>query len=396
MPTGLLVRPRTRPRRTASISSPHRSGRVIELDGLRGIATIAVLLSHFWRYPAGYEAINRFVRTGWVAIDLYFVLSGFLITGILWDARHSLHYYRDFYVRRVLRIFPLYYALLFVAFVLLPLHGVGPASRAVLDDRFLYLTYLANVAIVLHGWQLFALDITWSLALEEQFYLAWPFVIRRMPIPALVGGLASIVIVAPMLRTVAWLRFNTGWMATHMLTVFRLDSLALGGLLALVVREGWLRPDLLRRLASGILAVVGPILVLLVATDHFRRDSMLVGTIGYSLLAVFFAALLVCSVFPGRRLSQVLSHAGLCRLGVVSYGVYLAHPLCLMVVGTALATVGLELDNLTRWPLVSSIGAVLLPSACAYGVAELSYRYFERPILALKQPLRRGDAPLAL
>jgi len=357
---------------------------------------LLVLVTHFWRYPVGYEAINRFARTGWVGVDLFFVLSGFLITGILWDARDSTQYYRNFYARRVLRIFPLYYALLFVVFVLLPLHGVGPALRAVLDDRALYLTYLANVALVLHGWQVFPLDITWSLAIEEQFYLIWPFVVRRLSGRALLVGLACTVATTPVVRTGALLGFNAGWMATHMLTPFRLDSLALGGIVAIGLRQGLFDPAALRRRAGWILLVVGSVLAALIVTDRFGRDSLVVGTIGYSLLAVFFAALLVRTLSPGGVLSQVLGHPVLRRIGLVSYGMYIVHPLCLMVAGTALSRVGIDLDILTPWPLVNSTVALVVFSACAYGIAELSFRFFERPMLALKERFRPDPMPRAL
>lgn len=360
--------------------------RVPQLDGLRGIAVLVVLVSHFWGYPAGYDAINRLVGTGWVAVDLFFVLSGFLITGILLDARDSPGYYRNYFARRVLRVFPLYYALLGVVFLLLPLFGSSPELHAVLRDRPLYLAYLANVAIVLHGWQLFPLDITWSLAVEEQFYIVWPFVVRRLSPRGLLLGLAGTVVVVPLIRTVAWL-FGVGWMATHMLTFFRLDGLALGGLVALAVRHGSLTPAL-RRVALCVLAVVGPLLVVLIETGRFARNSLLVGTIGYSLLAVFFAALLVRCLPAGSHLTRLLSHAALCRIGVVSYGIYLVHPLCWLVVGTALATLGMDVDTLTRSPLANAGLAVVLPSIAAYGIAELSFRYFESPILALKERFR--------
>ena len=385
---------RLRPPRGRGARHAPASDRIPQLDGLRGIAILLVLVSHFWGYPAGYEAINRLARTGWVAVDLFFVLSGFLITGILWDARESTRYYRNYFARRILRVFPLYYALLAVVFLVLPLFGTSPALQAVLRDRPLYLAYLANVALVLHGWQLFPLDITWSLAIEEQFYIVWPFVVRRLSLRGLFLGLIGTVVVVPLIRTIAWLGFGVGWMATHMLTFFRLDGLALGGLVALGVRHGLLTPAL-RRVAMSVLAVVGALLVVLIETDRFARNSLLVGTIGYSLLAVFFAALLFCCLPAGSHLTRTFSHPALCRIGVVSYGIYLVHPLCLLAVAGALAKVGMDVHTLTGWPLVNAGLPFVLCSLSAYGLAELSFRYFESPILALKERFRpRGaDAP---
>ena len=366
--------------------------RIPQLDGLRAIAILLVLATHFWSYPAGFEPINRLARAGWVGVDLFFVLSGFLITRILLDARDSARYYRDFFARRILRIFPLYYALLGVVFILLPLHGTSPELQAVVREWPLYLGYVANLALVLHGWQLFPLDITWSLAVEEQFYILWPFVVRRLPLRGLFLVLAGMVVVVPLIRTGAWLGFGVGWMATHMLPFFRLDGLAMGGLVALGLRRGLLGEPALRRVAVSVLAVVGPLLLLLIETDRFRRDSLLVGTIGYSLLAIFFAALLVCSLPAGSRLPRLLRSPALRRIGVVSYGIYIVHPLCLLVVGAAVAKLGVDVHNLTGSPLANAGLALLMFSISAYALAELSFRYFERPILALKERFR-SSAP---
>jgi peptidoglycan/LPS O-acetylase OafA/YrhL len=366
--------------------------RIPQLDGLRAIAILLVLVTHFWSYPAGFEPINRLARTGWAGVDLFFVLSGFLITRILLDARDSPRYYRDFFARRVLRIFPPYYALLGVVFILLPLHGTSPELQAVVRDWPLYVGYLANVALVLHGWQLFPLDITWSLAIEEQFYILWPFVVRRLPLRGLLLVLAGMVVVVPLIRTVAWLGLGVGWMATHMLTFFRLDSLAMGGLVALALRRGLLGGPALRRVALSVLAMVGPLLLLLIETDRFRRDSLLAGTIGYSLLAIFFGALLVCCLLAGSHLPRLLSSPALRRIGVVSYGIYIVHPLCFLVVGAALAKLGVDVHHLTGSPLANAGLALLIFSISAYVLAELSFRYFERPILVFKERFR-SSAP---
>lgn len=371
-----------------------RSGHVAELDGLRAFAILPVLLTHFWLYPTGYAFVNRLAATGWIGVDLFFVLSGYLITGILWDARESAGYYWKFYVRRVLRIFPLYYLLLLVVFALLPLLGKGPALTVVQRDRALYLGYLANVALVLHGWQLFPLDITWSLAIEEQFYVVWPLVVRRLSARALITTLACAIVLAPVLRSVALLQFHASWMATHMLTIFRVDSLAFGGLVAMILRQGLLSPAALRRLATFVLITLAPLLSVLAVTGTFARSSLLVGTVGYSLLGVTFAAFLVRALFPGPGMRLVLSHALLRRMGIVSYGMYILHPLCLMFLATALAAFGVELDALTASTFANAALKLVVCASFTYAVAELSYRVFERPILALKERFRaEGPQP---
>jgi len=366
-------------------------GRVAELDGLRGIAILLVLLIHFWRYPIGYEVLNRFARAGWVGVDLFFVLSGYLITGILWGQRHSVHYYRNFYARRVLRIFPLYYLLLVVVFVILPLHRAGPELVAARAEWPLYVAYLANVPVVLHGWRLPSLDITWSLAIEEQFYLCWPLGVRRLGPRALTALLACVVVGVPILRTIARLGLGVGWIPTFVLTVFRVDSLAIGGLIALCLQQGLVTSEWLRHQARWVLGLLGPVLLVLIASGHFERSSLLISAIGYSLVSIFFAGLLVWGLFPTRPARRVLGHPLLRRIGIVSYGIYIVHPLCLMVVMAVRARLGLDLDGATSSSLIDSTVVLLCSAAFAYVVAELSFRLFEQPILRLKDRFHTAD-----
>lgn len=385
---GERVGARPRPSVTGGDSAP---ARVAELDGLRAIAILLVLLIHFWRYPIGYEVLNRFARTGWVGVDLFFVLSGYLITGILWRERRSVHYYRNFYARRVLRIFPLYYLLLFGVFVIQPLHRAGPELLAARAEWPLYVAYLANVPVALHGWRLLSLDITWSLAIEEQFYLCWPLGVRRLAPRPLIALLTCVVIGVPILRTIARLGFGIGWIATFVLTVFRVDSLAIGALVALCLQQGVVSSEWLRHHARWVLGLLGPGLLVFIATGHFERSSLWVSAMGYSLVSIFFAGLLVWGLSPSRPAQRVLGHPLLRRIGIVSYGIYILHPLCLTVVTTVLARLGLDPDGATSSSLMDATVVLLCATAFAYGVAEISFRLFEQPILRLKDRFRTVD-----
>jgi peptidoglycan/LPS O-acetylase OafA/YrhL len=180
------------------------------LDGLRGIAIILVLLHHYTildPITPGEELLAQTVLIGWAGVDLFFVLSGFLITGILIDARGSNRYFSSFYARRTLRIFPLYYLIAFVTLLVLPrfanLHALLAGSGAP-TEQWPYWLYLTNFAIAsrddfLHG----VLDITWSLAIEEQFYLVWAVVVWLCRPQALGWLCALIVVAAPVARTLA-------------------------------------------------------------------------------------------------------------------------------------------------------------------------------------------------
>src|SRR5438094_6643538 len=154
-------------------------GYVPQFDGLRGVAVLMVLIGHsgfLERLPhAGMLEFARF------SVDSYFVLSGFLITGILLDSKGSEHYFRNFYARRALRIWPLYYFLLFLVFAVAPLFR--PSMRATAAGIWpAFAFYVQNIALVRHESYPFAMGATWSLAVEEQFYLTWPllvFLLRR-------------------------------------------------------------------------------------------------------------------------------------------------------------------------------------------------------------------------
>jgi len=139
------------------------------LDGLRALAIGAVLLNHFWNFPSSTPIINRFAEMGWGGVDLFFVLSGFLITRILIADESRPDFFKRFYVRRAKRILPVYYLVLLIVLVGFSFVSVSPALEATRRDWWWYALFLSNVRLVQVGWQVFALDVTWSLAIEEQF-----------------------------------------------------------------------------------------------------------------------------------------------------------------------------------------------------------------------------------
>lgn len=338
------------------------------LDGLRAIAVLMVLVTHFWNDPAEYPLLNRLAAAGWAGVDLFFVLSGFLITSILLASKERPHYYRNFYARRTLRIFPLYYLVLVVVLIGLPCISTLPPQ--LMADRWLYFAYLSNVALAIGGWQLFMMDITWSLAIEEQFYLVWPSVVYVLTRSRLVIVCVILLVLAPIARLAA---FDTlGWRWIHMATPFRLDAFAIGGLLAMV--------QVSQRAAAALFGVGGLALLTLVVTGQFARDSFVVGTIGYSLTALTSGAALKLATA-----SRWLAWRPLRRIGEVSYGMYLLHPLCLIAISVAFGAVKADVMKLTGWPLPDAVLGLLLASAGVYVVAAICYRVFEAPFLRLKR-----------
>jgi len=244
---------------------PRRGAYVPALDGVRGLAIIMVMLAHFTSYgglhPVVFldRAYRSVVMLGGTGVDLFFVLSGFLITGILLDSRHEAGYFRNFYMRRVLRIFPLYYATLAGCFLILPLFRGGDEELArLLSEQGWYWTYLANVRMALDGWPAFnSIGHFWSLAVEEQFYMVWPLAVFA------VGGkrlriLCVMVILGSLLARVAF--WQAGFLPRiNVMTVARMDALAAGAFLAVAAR----RPGGLQawaRRARPVALVTGTIL----------------------------------------------------------------------------------------------------------------------------------------
>src|SRR5436190_1183897 len=208
--------------------------RLPQLDAIRGVAILMVIFHNQTpKYPSLH--LQRIFANGWMGVDLFFVLSGFLITGILIDAPHSADYFGNFYARRCLRIWPLYYALLLFMFVVIP--RVQPASAVDLFERsspwWSYPLFLQNFLVRIPTNAAGPLAVTWSLAIEEQFYLVWPWVVRYSSLAQL-RRLALLVIgLSPALR----LALSAYGVNLYTNVFCRLDGLMAGALLALVVRS---------------------------------------------------------------------------------------------------------------------------------------------------------------
>jgi len=307
--------------------------RISELDGLRGIAILLVVVFHFTPASGPLHPLKYVFQVGWSGVDLFFVLSGYLITGILLDSAGRPHYYRNFIVRRSLRIFPLYYACLLLYGYLTPYPssvrwtvflGVG-------DGRW-YIFYLGNVwAFLRNAWPGAAiLTPLWSLQVEEQFYWSYPFLVQAVKRKTLAAILMGSVVAALVLRIVLALAMPANELGAYVLMPCRMDALAMGGLVAIAAREapGWLKHPWIGRLTLVCAAIfVG---VCLFATETPRSRPM--RTIGYSAIDLAFTGVLMLLI--GQRqplLLRICRWRWLVWLGTISYGLYLLHIPALIV-----------------------------------------------------------------
>jgi len=368
-------------------------GHLPALDGLRGLAVSMVLVFHFVGPMLPTNGVERAIvavtKHGLLGVDLFFVLSGFLITGLLYEAHDKPHYLRNFYMRRVLRIFPLYYGVLALVFFVAPLIPLlrGPTLDYLLDRQAWAWLYGINVYLAGHEeWSFSYLNHFWSLCVEEHFYLFWPFVVlllARRP-RALIAVSLAISLGAMSARVIAVL-LGLSWWTTVVLTPFKLDGLALGACLAVMVRQpGGL--EWLVRALPRIAAVVGALVVAsFVWTVLVSREGLeVVGSIRAALFQILLAcALLGVLIAPKpSAVSRVFCSRGMVFLGTYSYGLYVYHHF----ISYYLTSNRTELE-LAQWlgshglavALQATLG-ILISVALAY----LSYELFEKRFLSLK------------
>ena len=341
------------------------------LDGLRGVAILFVILYHFHfllgkSTPLTY-AIYRALNFGWCGVDLFFVLSGFLITGILLDAKGKPDFFRSFYIRRVLRIFPLYYC--YLAFVLVVFYAASPWLRPVGEWAGWYIAYLSNWKPD-HGENDQYLRQLWSLAVEEQFYLVWPFLIAftsKRYLPLICGAL---IIGAPILRFVL-IGQGASAETAYRLTVTRMDALAMGALLAWCLRSKYW--PLLERNVMWVLGVALLATAVFCFLDKGVEWAGLMVTWGDSAVLLLFASFVTAGVAK-LPLAIPFTAAWIRSVGKYSYAMYLFQEI-------VARRIILQFNN---YSVVTKLFVIVAATLAVYLAAVLSWRLFESPILRLK------------
>lgn len=371
----------------SSSSQINPSGRILELDGLRGFAILIVIVFHYVggveHTQLGFLFHHLLLATsiGWSGVDLFFVLSGFLIGGILLDARASSNYFRIFYLRRVFRIFPIYYIwilvyALFVGGALWVFPGrydITPRELFQIPVQIFFLRnfLMAGLSPLTFQW----LAVTWSLAVEEQFYLVAPPLVRFLKPKQLLTVLISIVALTPLLRFVL---FQHGYATeAYYLMPSRADCLACGILIAIV----WRQPSLRQYLASHPHVLRRALIVFLIGLGVLtwwllHPMGVVTITLALSWIALLWSTLLLHLLsFPTSRLAAIARWPPLRYLGTISYCVYLVHDAFNYFVHRMLLHAEPQINN------VQGVFATFLALLLTISVASLSWRYLEKPLL---------------
>lgn len=393
-------------------AAPLRSGFMPELNGLRAIAIILVFLNHTIGYvPGGYFPITflrAYLGLGWVGVDLFFVLSGFLITGILLDTKEAKNYFRVFYARRVLRIFPLYYVVLTAVILIgIKLHNEDVSSVLPLpQDRWLYYCYLTNWLGLwkAHWGPDYAnyLAHFWSLAVEEQFYLVWPLLVWLLPKRAVVWTAAALGVFAAIFRLV-WLLHSGPQVAIAIATVTRMDSLFVGAICAVFFRERAVIEKVKPWLPKMAFVCLGLFLLAFSILNYFpdqvfplifhnpddrtiQDATMLMSeAFGYSLLALGFGAVVLMAAMPEtlpRLLQRFLRTRWIAETGLYSYGIYVYH---VPLLGAASFTFLPLIIQGHHFLKLKAVFAISVLAIITFLLASLSYNLFEKPVLDLKK-----------
>jgi peptidoglycan/LPS O-acetylase OafA/YrhL len=368
----------------STIRTGATESRVPALDGVRGVAILLVLIAHFRIVSDALpldRAMNQISLIGYTGVDLFFVLSGFLITGILLDAKDSRHYFRNFYARRALRILPLYYGIVVALVVVLPLvHRSTEPLRVLQRNQAWYWFHAVNFIWRTPGATPYFTGHFWSLALEEQFYLIWPVIVWRLDRGQLTRLCLACVAGALVVRLGFVVLGRGGDVISYVPT--RMDTLALGALLALATRS----PRGLTWLA-GWARWVGPaagsvLVVTFLTADTWRYGPSVHQTLGYSASAVLFAT--VVGAAAAGWAAAFLTHPALRFFGKYSYGIYVFHWPLLRVMGPVYA-VAARVPRVFGSALLQQGALLIMGTAMAVGVAMASWHLYEKRWLALKR-----------
>lgn len=361
-----------------------------QLDGLRFFAVLGVMAAH--------NLDSRFLGdVDWAGsgVRLFFVLSGFLITGILLDCRKlvddsqdsPMHFIRQFYARRSLRIFPVYYILVAV----LLLMGVSPAA----EIWPWMVTFTTNIYITIHNTWVGKMGHLWSLAVEEQFYLVWPWVVLFAPRKWLLRVLLLIIPLSSVYRFYAYRHFefniDTMDFKAATFTAAHFDSIGIGAVLAILWHSEIPKATLQRYLTKIVLPVAFILYMLCLGLYHYRVHPGIFFTVGDFFVALICAVLVSSAGMGFKGVAGVILECPAVRyLGRISYGLYIYHTFMPLLLIPVFEKLGVPLQ-------VPGVANFVLSAMLTLWIASLSWHFIELPINSLKRffPYDTANAPCA-
>lgn len=336
-----------------------------ELDAVRGLAALSIMWLHFAGGISGSNKLNSLLhKTAPVfqfGVPLFFVLSGFLITRILLATKTDTQYFVNFYAKRSLRIFPLYYFVLLIAFLLIPIATGAPIPS--LESIWVNLLYMQNLATTFN-WPNAGPPHLWSLAVEEHFYLLWPLLVYYMNKSSLKGFIIFVLCFEPALRYI--LQRNN--VDVYYTTFTRLDELCIGALLAIKELEG---KTISKRNVHAILALL--VLGGVSWTLYSGKGLHAIQALKFSFFAIIFYLIIgIIALNEVALLKRILDRKPLLYTGKISYGLYIYHPICFMIIDSYV-------------PYTNEFLRFIVCFGITYIIASLSYYCFERRFLELKK-----------
>lgn len=377
----------------AVVSEPATRGapltHIPALDGVRGVAILLVMAHHFVNGShSGSRLVNIVAsinQAGWVGVDLFFVLSGFLITRILLKERHKEHYFRNFYMRRTLRIFPLYYGVV----ALLSLGAIaglnGPlhiqSTPAVMMAFWFY--GVNFVAAVIGNGPFGAFFPLWSLVVEEHFYLVWPAIVKIFD-AARLQWICLAIIAGAFVCRVMLIALHSSWLGPYVLTPCRIDAMAIGAIL--VIRSA------ISKNGSAISAVTACVMfataaaaitICIAKSGKFNSDSGWVETIGFTAVDMLAAVFIAMASRPGSFVGKLMGMPLFTFFGKYSYGLYMCHCSVQFLLEPYTSTEALQ--RVTHSFAISGMLSVFTKVAVSTCLAVLSYQLYEKQFLSLKK-----------
>jgi peptidoglycan/LPS O-acetylase OafA/YrhL len=374
------------------------AGHMPGLDGVRGLAILMVMAIHFvgdaTPHSMGQRILVKAAGYGLLGVDLFFVLSGLLITGLLLDAKTRPSFFRNFYARRTLRIFPLYYFVLSVLFVVLPrLVVLPPALEQARAHEIWLWTYTSNFYIAAQSsWAALSyVSHFWSLAIEEHFYLLWPMVVFYSSREALERICVGVITVGLALR-ISLALMGTSELSISVLTPCRVDTLCVGALVAVVARRPGGAEVLVEKCGRAALMLGTAVVALSAWCAVIKLGLPVLHQVRGTLYAFFFAAVSLVGVRPRLGVAGALLRSRPLRFfGKYSYGLYVYHGLLTWYLRDVGAEGRLDAMLGDHWLTIAVQAAIGVGVSTV--VAVLSYELLEKRFLTLKRHFEAASPP---